>query len=265
MLHRLSHPGSRHGPWSLAGQPLCRRLLGEGASQQTQRRWGLRHFICFEKRPSGLGGKWHHCSALDDRAWSRGCLNGDITAGSWSPVHPGGGKGTGTPTGAPGRREASVNTKRSCTASPNASFHTSRTPLAACVSIVGPSHPQPTLRRHLPRIRPRPVQGHPQEVSLELQSVKWPCLPCSSWKTCPPRRPLPQGNAVTPRAALPEGHGEGAWSPAEHGFALRGPRSDSLARPLPRPALQRHTPGLPSSAHASFICRMGGEQCLQDR
>ena len=113
MLHRLSHPGARHGPWSLAGQPLCRRPLGEGASQQTQRRWGLTHFICFEKRPSGLGGKWHHCSALDDRAWSRGCLSGDITAGSRSPLHPGGGKGTGTPTRAPGRQEASVNTKRS--------------------------------------------------------------------------------------------------------------------------------------------------------
>lgn len=67
--------------------------------------------------------------------------------------------------------------------------------------------------------------------------------------------PSAEAPSAGPCCDSTEGHGEGTWSPAEHGFALRGPRSDSLARPLPRPALQRHTPGLPSSAHASFVCR----------
>lgn len=166
---------------------LYGRPLGKGASRQKSKGTGASDILfCFEKSPSGSGGKWQHCSALDDRAWSRGCLNGDITAGSRSPAHPWQGRGTGRTRGAPGRQETSFSTRRSCTASQNASFHTNRMPPAVCASTVSPSHPCPPLSHHLHALGP--VQGHPEEVNLEPKSIKGPYFPCTSWKTCPTLR-----------------------------------------------------------------------------
>lgn len=68
-------------------------------------------FFKKKKRSSSLRGKWHHCSASDDRAMRCGCLNSDITAGSQSPVQHRRGRGQGTKAAGPGRGDITTQHK----------------------------------------------------------------------------------------------------------------------------------------------------------
>lgn len=84
-----------------------------GGETAAKIRRGLKHFIFLlkKKRSSSLRGKWHHCSASDDRAMRCGCLNSDITAGSQSPVQHRRGRGQGTKAAGPGRGDITTQHK----------------------------------------------------------------------------------------------------------------------------------------------------------
>lgn len=80
--------------------------MGEGeTAAKNKGRGASGTLFFFGKRPSSLRGKWHHCSAPDDRAMRHGCLNSDITVGSWSPIHHRQRRGKGTKGEGPGREE----------------------------------------------------------------------------------------------------------------------------------------------------------------